>query len=566
MVLSVGLGFSTIALNIALMAIAGYLIAKAATHPSTILLLWVPIVSVRFFGISRSVFRYFERLISHDVTFRILSDLRTQLYSMLELRWPSAFSKWSIGELLDRLTNEIDVLQNVFLRVITPPIISFMAAGLSFAIVSISGSFLLGFVLVVGITLVGVILPTIGHLITNPLYQSYIDSRSGLYQKICDFVNGIQDLSMSDDGGRTFLQGVEAEQERLNNFQQRLAFRQALIEALVVVIVSGTAWGMLRIAIPHVEHHILGGIMLCVVILTALASFEAVLALPMTFVAFGETVASIRQLQDVRNWPIQTPAPKSSDGGNDPQYLPTCWHVRMNGVSFSYTSENDVLSDITLDLYPGKHMAIIGHNGAGKSTIIHLLTRLWDVQEGTVTIDGIDVRCLPGDIVRSGFAVISANTHIFNASIADNLRIAKPSANMEELRKAVVIAKLNSWIDDLPNGLDTVIGELGHVPSGGQRQRIGIARAVLADAPILLLDEPLEFLDARTALEIKDNLDALSRHKSAIWITHHVSMLGSMDEIIVLNQGSIVERGIHHELIQQNGLYQKMWNYEMDMF
>lgn len=563
MVLSVGLGFSSIASNIGLMAIAGYLIAKAATHPSTILLLWVPIVSVRFFGLSRAAFRYAERLISHDVTFRILSHIRTRFYSMLEPRWPSAFAKWSIGDFLDRITNDIEVLQNVFLRVLTPPIVAFMAAGLSFAIISVTGSFLLGCVLLVGLTMVGMILPLVGHWSTRRIDQSYTDGRSRMYQKICDLVSGTQDLSMADDGGRQFLGALDILQERLNTYQRQLVLRQAVIEACTVVIVSGTAWAMLACAMPRVEHHLLGSVMLTVVALTSMASFEAVLPIPMTFVALGENVASVRRLQEIKNWPVQTPDPSCD---HDRRRLPDHWHVRMNDVSFSYTSGNPILSGITLDLYPGKHMAIVGHNGAGKSTIIHLLTRLWDTQEGTVTIDDIDVRSLAGEVVRSGFVVISAHTPIFNASIADNLRIAKPTADLEELQKVAEVAQLSSWIDPLPEGFDTVIGEFGHVPSGGQRQRIAIARAVLANAPILLFDEPMEALDAQTALEIKGNLEAISRHKSVIWITHHLKSIGTMDEIIVLSQGSIIERGIHQELIHQSGPYQKMWDYEMDMF
>lgn len=562
MLLSVMFGFMTIGASIALMATAGYLIAKAATRPPTILLLWVPIVSVRFFGIARAVFRYVERLVSHDVTFRILTDLRTRLYTILESRLPAMFSQWTIGKLMDTMTNDIDALQNLFLRVIAPPLVAVLTAALSFVLIAPIGGLLLASVLLMGLTLVGVVWPLVSHRISRRLRQEGVDQRSALSQQITDMVTGMPDLIVSDDGGQTFLSELLDRQEKLNTVQLRLTRREALFECLTMITVAGTAWFMLRLAVPPARHELLTGVALCVIVLTALSSFEAVLTLPNAFGALTESVSSLRRVRDMENWPVPAPDPEQSDTAS-----PVTWRIQVQHVSFAYVSaDRNVLTDITFDVDPGKHIAIVGQNGAGKSTLFHLFTRLWDVQDGAILIDGTDIRHLPGEAVRNGIGVVSPFAHVFHASIADNLRIAKPSASIDELQSAAKKAQLSEWIEQLPDRYETIVGETGHVPSGGQRQRIAIARAILANPQVYLLDEPLESLDTHTASQIQAVLAEVTRSKTAIWITHQLRTLGSMDEILVLHDGQIIERGRHDELLQRMGRYKQMWDIEQNIF
>lgn len=590
MLTSVACGFMTVGANIALMATAGYLIAKANTRPSSILLLWVPIVSVRFFGTARAVFRYIERLVSHDVTFRILSDLRTRFYSVLEPRWPAAFSQWTMGKFMNTMMNDIESLQNVFLRVISPSAVAISAAGLSLAIVAPKGGFRVACALGMGLILVGVIFPLVAHFSGRRLYQDGLNETSILSQQISDMITGMADLIMTSDGGQRFLTELDDRQKRLNTIQLRLTRRQGLFEGLILVTTAGTAWAMLKVAVPRVQHGQLSGVMLCVLILTALASFEAVLPLAGAYANLGESMSSLRKLQNIEAWPIPAPDPPSmatpvgpsplivtalhGHGGSrklqfqppPADWCPTSWHIQVEHASFAYMSaERNVLTDLTFDACPGKHIAIVGHNGAGKSTVIQLLTRLWDVQEGAIRIDGVDVRQLSSETVRTGFAVVSAHTHLFHASIADNLRIAKPTATIEELFHATQAAQLQEWIEALPDGYDTLVGEGDHVPSGGQRQRIAIARAVLANPQVFLLDEPLASLDQKSSAQMRTMLEDVTRNKTTIWITHQLQTLGPMDEILVLHEGSIIERGQHAELLAKMGRYRQMWDIEQNM-
>lgn len=587
---SVALGSLTVSANVALMAVAGYLIAKAATHPPTILLLWVPIVSVRFFGISRAVFRYSERLVSHNVTLKILTDLRTRFYHILEPRWPAAFSKWTLGELLDTMMTDIDNLQNVFLQVLSPLTVALLASTLSITIVASLGGVHLAFVLGAGLTAAGAVFPVAVHRSSRRWRAVHTAQRSALAGQISDIIVGMTDLIMSEDSGQRFLSELETRQKRWNLVQLRLARKQGSFEGLVALTAAGTAWVMLVLAVPRMLHGELTGVMLCVITLTALASFEAVLSLSSAFAALGESMSSLRRLEDVEKWPI--PAPDNAQTAvTDTQPMPPAraqlrksasifqrqpfceypttpksWHIQARHISFAYGSApQNALTDVSFDVFPGKRMAIVGHNGAGKSTLIYLLTRLWDVQTGAIEIDGVDVRQMSGEAVRQGIAVVSPLSHVFHASLADNLRIAQPTASTKTLHRAAQAAQLLEWIAQLPKGYDTLLGDTEHIPSQGQRQRIAIARAILADARVFLLDEPLESLDAATAIRVDSALAEATLHKTTILITHQLRTLGPMDEILVLHEGRVVERGKHEQLLARQGQYRQMWEIEQNM-
>jgi ATP-binding cassette subfamily B protein len=240
--------------------------------------------------------------------------------------------------------------------------------------------------------------------------------------------------------------------------------------------------------------------------------------------------------------------------------------VRLNDVSFSYAGAvTPTLHDIDVTVPPGHSLAIVGETGSGKTTLSYLIPRLYDVSSGSVTIDGIDVRDMSFETLASLVGVVSQETYLFHASVADNLRFAKPSATDAELVAAAKIAQIHAHLAALPDGYNTVVGERGYRFSGGEKQRLAIARAVLRDPPILVLDEATSALDTQTEQAVQQAIDALSEGRTTITIAHRLSTIRDADEIIVLDHGDIVERGTHESLLAEGGHYAALVNRDADM-
>ncbi|WP_185602413.1 ABC transporter ATP-binding protein [Paenibacillus sp. 598K] len=236
------------------------------------------------------------------------------------------------------------------------------------------------------------------------------------------------------------------------------------------------------------------------------------------------------------------------------------WRADIRGLGFRYDADEAyALRDIDLTLATGRQVAVVGESGAGKSTLIRLLLKLRDYEEGSVTLQGRELAMMTAEAGRSQFAVVSQQVQLFNATVADNLRLGRPDAPMEVLREAARIAMLEPVIDKLPQGYDTIIGEWGARLSGGERQRLALARALVLDAPALLFDEPGTGLDPLTELAFGEKLRPLLAGKAALWVTHRLAGLETMDEILVLQDGRVCERGTHAELIRTRGAYYRMW-------
>ncbi|GEM_PF-713 len=634
MLIAVLIGFATVASNAGLMGVSGYLIAKAALRPENILLLYVPIVGVRFFGISRGVFRYVERLVSHDLTFRILKQFRTWLYSKLEPQGARLLERQSSGGLLSSVISDVDQLQNLYLRVIAPPVVALLAVLLGYSIVAAQDPSL-GWMLVGMMVLSGLVVPGLGHLLGRRGAHAHVETRAQLYGEVADLLSGMEALSLY---GRT-----ERQEERISALQQQLGQhqdRQHWITAATGGLMSGlanlTMWLMLVACIPLVVSGAMEGYMIPALMLAAFACFEALLPLPQTFQHFSQTVSSGSRLlklaedadqmtahmasaphadvsQAVRHAvpaaadaaePAETaaaePAEAAADGqqrpagaqsrrhsvsasilaeGESPQpasALPTseaeqsavdmeadcstAWRTELTGVSFRYAEqEHDALRNISLTLERGKQVAVVGESGAGKSTLLQLLLKLRDYPAGSITINGHELKEMSSESVRSQFAVVSQQVQLFNASVADNLRLGRTDATESELREAARLAMLDERIERLPQGYDTVIGEWGAKLSGGERQRLALARALVRNAPALLFDEPGSGLDALTERAFGDSIQQVLQERAVLWVTHKLSGLERMDEIIVLHGGTIRERGTHAELLRSKGMYWRMW-------
>ena len=554
--LAVALGWATTVSWIALISTSAYLISYAALQPS-IAELQVAIVGVRFFGIARAVLRYLERIVSHTVTFRLLARLRTWLYEKIEPLAPAGLTERRSGDLLNNVVNDIETLQEFYVRIVAPPVVALLSSvGVLWFFGRWSGWFVL---IIMGFQLLaGVALPlAVRRLGAGPGAQIG-SSRAAQANLIVDGVQGSADIRAYDRTAR-----MNADLDALIAAEAKAEGRQNLVlgghAAVVGLSVNLMAVVLLAAAIPMVADGRLDGRLLAVVILGAVASFEAILPLPQAFQNLEESLQAGRRLFDLAEIP-----PLVADEGADLERSGAA-DISIKNLTFAYSQYNpDVLAGLNLDLHPGKKVAIVGPSGSGKSTIANLLLRFWDYRQGEILWNGAELRSLDAEQVRSQVSYLPQNPFLFNATIAENIRIGKPDANQEEIAAAAQAAGLDNFIRSLPQGYDTLAGEFGILLSGGQRQRLALARAFVRNAPLYLLDEPTANLDPLTEEEIIHSVLARVKDRSLIWITHRLAGLDAMDEVVVIRAGRVVERGTHAELASGDTRYARMRQFQRD--
>lgn len=541
-----GLGFLTVGSSVALMATGAWLISAAALQPN-IAELQVAIVGVRFFGIARGVFRYAERLLSHNVTFELLKRLRVWFYARLEPLAPAGLvDQYDSGDLLSRVVSDVETLEDFFVRVLAPPLTAFFTiigmlifVGLYTPALALT---LLGFFLLGGL---GV--PFLAWLLGRRAGEQVVRSRAALNAALVDGIQGVGDLNAFNAAGRKTDQ-VKHLSHNLVRSQQALTRIDALNNSLITLLTGSAMIAVLAVAIPHVE-----GIHLGAVALGVVASFEAILPLPAAARHLGSTMEAARRLYEV------TDAEPTVGDPPFPADRPAHFDLKFEGVSFRYGQEGPpALNRVSFSLEQGQKLAIVGPSGAGKSTIVNLLLRFWEYDTGQIMIGGQDIHHYNQEDLRRWISVVSQRTHLFNASIRENLLIANPLATEEQIVEAARRAQIDRFIRSLPEGYDTWAGEQGVRFSGGERQRIAIARALLKDAPIIILDEVTANLDAITAQAVIQAIQAVTEGRTTLIITHRLTDLHLVDQVVVLRGGQIVQHGTHDSLKNHQGLYRQM--------
>ncbi len=563
--LSVLLGALTIGSSIALMSTSAWLISTAAIAVS-VAELGVSVVSTRLFGISRAVFRYFERLASHSLTFRILARLRVWFYQAIEPLAPARLTSARSGDLLSRVIADVETLDNIFVRVLAPPLV---AAVIVLGMAVFMGSFdpLLGLVITAFLLAIGVGLTAFSLLLNRRLGSRLVESRAVLRADLVDAVQGLPDL-IAFGQEKAYLDRIKASGREFSAVQTRMAHLNGLQSGLNSLLTGLGVWTMLFLAIPLVSSGKIEGVYLAVIVLGSMASFEAVQNLPQAAQLLEANIQSARRLFEIAD---QSPAVTDPA---EPLPQPASADLRVNNTSFSYPVEERapdgiratqqsaqsplVLENISFTLPSGKKLALVGPSGAGKSTLANLLMRFWDA-EG-ITLDGQDIRAYKQVDTRRMFSLVSQNTYLFNASLRENLLLARPWATQDDIEAACRAAQLHEFIVSLPNGYETLVGERGLQLSGGERQRVAIARALLKNTPIFIFDEPTANLDAATERKLAGTLQSVMENHSVLWITHRLVGLEAMDEILVLENGRIVQRGTQAELLARDGLYKTMWD------
>jgi len=519
------LGALTVILGAGLMATAGYLISRASERPA-VLSLTVAIVGVRFFGLSRPLTRYLERLASHDLALRVLGRVRVQVYREIEPLAPAQLEGYRHGDLLARMVADVDALQNLHLRAVGPPLVALLAGAV---VVGVAAAFLpaAGVVLAVGLVAGGVIVPALAGWLGRRGGRRQAAARGELSAELVEVLRAAPELVAYGGAAQ-----AQARLRAADGALVRLARRDALVGGLAdgagLAVVGATVTGVLAVAVRASADGHLDRVLIAMLALLALASFEAVQPLAAAARELSVTLAAGGRVLDLADRQAAVVDPVA------PLPAPSWpFAVALENVRARYApGERAALDGVSLRLEPGCRVALVGPSGAGKTTVVNLLLRFLDPEAGRVTLAGRDLRDYRQEDVRRVIAVAGQDSHLFSASIRENVCLARPGASDEDVERVLRRAGLWSWVAGLSDGLDTAVGEEGRELSGGQRQRLVLARALLVDAPVLVLDEPTAHLDPPTARALVDDVFAAAGHRSVLLITHRAEGLDLVEEII----------------------------------
>ena len=526
--LAIALGALAVGFGVALMTTAGYLISRAAEQPP-ILSLTTIIVVVRFLALARPLARYLERLASHDVAFRALGRIRASVYERIEPLAPAELDAFRRGDLVSRMIGDVDALQGIYLRGVGPPLV---ALAVSVACV-VATAFVLpaaALVLAFGLALAGIAVPLLAGRLARHVGRRQATARGELTAELVELLRGAPEL-VAYGCETDALARVRTADRELVRLGRRDALVAGIADSLSILAAGLTTAGILALAVAAHDEAALDRVLIAALALLALSSFDAVAPLPAAARELSATLAAGRRVLELTD---RRPAVTDP---SDPAPAPRApASVTLEGVTARYASADEpALDGFDLRIDRGRRVALVGPSGAGKTTVTNLLLRFLDPEAGRVTIDGRDLRELRQEDVRRTFALAGQEAHVFDSTIRENLRLARPDAPDVDLHDALRRARLDDWVASLPDGLETLVGEEGTRLSGGQRQRLVVARALLADAPVLLLDEPTAHLDEETAERlVADVLDAADG-RSVLLITHRPEGLDLVDEIVWLD-------------------------------
>jgi thiol reductant ABC exporter CydC subunit len=546
------LGAGAIAAAIGLIATSAWLISRSSQRPKESAVA-IAIVGVQFFALARGLCRYGERLVGHDAAFRVLSQLRVSVYERLERLAPLGIPAFRSGDLLARMIHDVESLQDLLLRVVPP-----FAIALLVGAATVIGMWWMlpaaGLILLIALLVAGIAVPWLTGVLAARVEAREAAARAQLTSSVVDLLEGAPELLVN---------GASVEQLRRTSAADadlsglaRASARTAGVGQGLTSLCSGLAmWGALVVGVAAVHSGRMEGVLLAGLALIPLVAFELVSGLPTAAQTLQRVRRSAARVAEV----LETEPPVAEPA--QPLALPAPpYSLSAQRLGYSYpNARRPALEGVDIDLGLGRRVAVVGPSGAGKSTLAGVLLRFLPYGHGSVALNGVEISDLDSDEYRRVVGVVSQDAHIFDSTIEENLRLARRGASEQELHAALADARLLDWVENLPEGLGTDVGEHGARMSGGQRQRLAIARALLADFPVLILDEPGEHLDTATADALVADLLALAHARATLLITHRLTGLEEVDEVLVLDDGRVLERGTHAELLVRDGRYAALW-------
>lgn len=547
--LGIALAILTLLASIGLLTLSGWFLSASAIAGFAGIYSFnymLPAAGVRGAAITRTAGRYFERLVSHDATFRVLQHLRIYTFSKLLPLSPAGLARYQQGELLNRIVADVDTLDHLYLRVISPLVGAFVVI----MIVTL-GLSALDFTL--AITLGGIMLLTL--FIMPPVFyragkntgQNLTHLRGQYRQQLTSWLQGQAELTIFGASKRYRAQ-MEATELQWHEAQRRQSELTALSQALMLLIGALAVMLMLWMASGGVGGNTQPGALIALFVFCALAAFEALAPVTGAFQHLGQVIASALRITELTEQKPEVTFPQTESTAPEKVTL------TLRDVSFRYPDQPiNALSALSLQATPGEHIAILGRTGCGKSTLLQLLTRAWDPQQGEILLNDHPLSSLSEPALRRTISVVPQRVHLFSATLRDNLLLASPNASDDILSDMLRRVGLEKLLED--GGLNSWLGEGGRQLSGGELRRLAIARALLHDAPLMLLDEPTEGLDATTESEMLELLADVMREKTVLIVTHRLRGLARFDQIIVMDDGRIIERGTHAELLAGQGRY-----------
>lgn len=517
---------------IGLTATSAWLISRASVQPP-VLSLMVAVVAVQACGLGRSVFRYAERLTGHDAALRVLASMRVAVYERLAALAPAGLATFRSGDLISRLVADVDSVADRWLRVLLPYL---AAAAAGVATVGCLALLLpsAGVVLAVSLVLAAVVAPWLAGGVARRAEPRIAPCRGALSAASLDVLRGCAELLAFGAADRGLARVAAADRD-LGRAERRSAVGQAMAASLTALAGGGAVWACLVLGVPAVRSGVLPGVALAVVVLTPLAAHEV----------FGPLAPAAQQLPRIRSSAARVAAvlrqPDRVSEPDSPLPAPAPpYDLCIENLSARWSVDGpDVVTGLDLTVPARRRVAVVGPSGAGKTTLAMVLVRFLDPSAGRVTLGGTDLTRMSGDTVRTIVGLCAQDQHVFDTTIGENLRLARRDATEAQIRDALWRAGLLGWIDDLPDGLDTQVGEHGARLSGGQRQRLAVARVLLADFPVVVLDEPTEHLDERTAEELTRDLLAATEGRTVVLITHRTAGLDAMDQVVHLDPGRV---------------------------